>query len=200
LPDGDLQEGLRAMKAAVQLEPQNQIFKINLANIQSHLKDYAGAKKTLQPLLSASANDGSGMKASAQAMLKAIERSEQYDANRIEITADSRSGKEPSAEETNKPKAPPHPYASLDGAEKMRGVITAVECKGTSMTITLKNDEKTAKFFVSDHNQIPFFSRAAEFSVDIVCGPNKIPAIIYFKLRVDRSLIAGDAVAVEFTK
>ena len=204
-PAGDLQEGLQAMKNAVQLEPQNKIFKINLANIQTRLKDYAGARKTLQPLLESPGNDASGMKPAAQAMLKAIESNEQFDARRLEITANSGSSKEsvesePSTGNESSTTSAPNPVASLDNAEEMRGIITAVECKGTSMTITLKSEEKTAKFFVSDHNQIPFFSRATQFSVDIVCGPNKIPAIIYFKVRSDKSSIAGDAVAVEFTK
>jgi tetratricopeptide (TPR) repeat protein len=207
-PFGDLREGLQAMQRAVQLEPQNQMFKVNLANIQMRMKDYAAARKTLQPLLNASDNDESGMKASAQAMLKSIEYNEKYEASRIERTTNAGSNRElpatepkvPATGETPQPTAPGRPFPDLSKAEEANGTITAVECKGTAMTITLKMADKTLKFFISNHNEVPFFSHAAQFSVDIVCGPNQIPATIYFNARKDNSLVAGDAVAVEFVK
>ncbi len=214
--DSNLQEGIQAMKTAVQLQPQNQIFKINLANLQLRAKDYAGAKKTLEPLLQAADNDETGMKASAQSMLKAIENNERYDANCIEHIANTdanreAANREPTVTANNEPKpsvnaepakstAPRRPFPDLSKAEEAHGTITTVECKGTTMTITLTSGDKTLKFFVSNHNDIPFFSHAGQFTVDIVCGQNKIPATIYFKSRSDKSAIVGDAIAVEFTK
>jgi ankyrin repeat protein len=54
----DLAEGLQEMKTALRLEPQNKQFVFMMAQIQARLQDYAGAKKTLEPLLAADAEPG----------------------------------------------------------------------------------------------------------------------------------------------
>ena len=66
----NLAEGAGMAKTAIRLEPQNKIFAIRLAQIQVRMNDFAGARKTLEPLL---ALDDSEIKTSAQSMLKMID-------------------------------------------------------------------------------------------------------------------------------
>ncbi len=70
LTEENLAEGAEMMKTAMRLEPQNKRLAINLANIQVRMDDFAGARKTLEPLL---ASDDSGIKASAASMMKMID-------------------------------------------------------------------------------------------------------------------------------
>jgi hypothetical protein len=46
-----LEEGLQAIKTAVQLKPQNKYFRLNMAQLQMRMSDNEGAKKSAEPLL-----------------------------------------------------------------------------------------------------------------------------------------------------
>jgi tetratricopeptide (TPR) repeat protein len=206
----NLGEGAQAMKTAIQLEPQNNHFRLNLASLQMRMRDFDSAKKTLEPLLN------SDVKGSAQGMLNAIESYRQALASpNTTVVIEEASNETGVAMEKEKPtlkrrapggdekpqtNSPTGAPVNLDGSEQLAGVIAAVECKGNTMVISLKSAGKTTRFQVTDHNQVPFFSRAIAYSVDIVCGPNNLQAIIYFKPLAGKSAYAGEVVAVEFTK
>ncbi len=205
---GNLEEGARVMKTAIQLEPQNSRFKLNLASLQMRLRDFDGAKKTLELLLT------SDVQASAVAMLNSIESYKQALAspnstvvieeasNETEVASEKekptlkrRDGDRNEKPPTNSPTGAP---VSLDGTEQLSGAIVAVECKGDSMVISLKSAGKTTRFYIADHNKVPFFRRAMAYSVDIVCGPNNLQAIIHFKPLAGKPQFAGEVIAVEF--
>jgi hypothetical protein len=196
------------MRTAIQLEPQNGHFRLNLASLQMRLRDFDGARKTLESLLN------TDVKESARAMLNSLDNYKRAleSPNGVVIVGDVPGDTEPTRENekptlkrkergeeepprTNSPTGAP---VSLDGTEHLSGVVTAVECKGNSMVISLKAGDKVARFFVEDHNRVPFFSRALAYSVDIVCGPNTLQATIYFKPAADKAQFAGVVVAVEF--
>src|SRR5207249_4951821 len=61
-------EGAQVLRIALQLEPQNKQYMLTRAQLQARMKDYAAAKKTLEPLLAADADPG--LKASADSLLK----------------------------------------------------------------------------------------------------------------------------------
>jgi tetratricopeptide (TPR) repeat protein len=207
----NLEEGAKAMKTAILLEPQNNNFKMNLASLQMRMRDYEGAKKTLEQLLNTDVKD------SAQAMLNSLENYKQAmeSPNHVVIdgsvpveteetakekekpTLKRRDGREEEKPRSNSPTGAP---VNLDGTEQMTGVITVVECKGNAMVLSLKTAEKTIRFSVQDHNQVPFFTRALAYSVDIVCGPNNLQAIIYYKPLAGKAPLVGEVVAVEFKK
>jgi tetratricopeptide (TPR) repeat protein len=204
----NLEEGAQALKTAIQLEPQNNHMKLNLASLQMRMRDFDGAKKTLELLVN------SDVGASAQAMLNSIEGYKQAltspggvvvieDVNDETETATGQERpklkrREQGGEEKPQTNSPTGAPVSLEGTEQMSGVITTVECSGNSMVISLKSAGKTTQFQVKNHNQVPFFSRALAYSVDIVCGPNNIQAIIYFKPVPGKPASAGEVVAVEF--
>lgn len=204
----NLEEGAQALKTAIRLEPQNSRFKLNLASLQLRLRDFDGAKKLLEPLLD------SDMRASAQAMLDSLESYkkvsdspasiatiEDVDEERETPTGPERprlKRRERDGEEQPRTNSPTGAPVSLEGTERLSGVITSVECKGNAMVISLKTDGKVVRFQVTDHNQVPFFSRAVAYSVDIVCGPNNLQAIVYFKTVAGNTAVAGEVIAVEF--
>lgn len=207
----NLDEGAKALKTAIQLEPQNNHLRLNLASLQMRMRDFDGAKKILEPLVNTDVGS------SAQAMLNSIESYKQALASPrggVVVVEDAGNEMEPATgqqpprlkrrdqreEEPVRTNSPTGAPVSLEGAQQMSGVITAVECKGNSMVISLKSADKITKFQVTDHNQVPFFSRAVAYSVDIVCGPNNIQAIIYFKPISGKPALAGEVVAVEFKK
>ncbi|MBI3654782.1 MAG: tetratricopeptide repeat protein [Acidobacteria bacterium] len=203
-----LEEGAQALRKAIQLEPQNTDFRINLASLQMRMRDFDGAKKTLESLLNSEA------KASAQAMLNSLEGYKQAlsSANSLvvveEVNHDSDAEKEKDTptlkrqergeDERPRTNSPTGAPVRLEGTQQLSGVITAVECKGNAMTIALKTADQVARFYIPNHNLVPFFSRASTYSVDIVCGPNKLQAIIYFKPQTAKAPFAGEVVAVEF--
>jgi tetratricopeptide (TPR) repeat protein len=205
---GNLEEGAQAMKTAIQLEPQNSNFKLNLASLQMRLHDFEGAKKTLAPLLT------SEVQASAQAMMNSIESYKQALASpNSTVVIEEASNETEAAKEKEKPtlkrrardgeeqaptNSPTGAPVNLEGTQQLSGVIVAVECKGDAMVISLKSEGKTTRFYLADHNKVPFFRRAMAYSVDIVCGPNNLQAIIYFKPLAGKSQFAGEVVAVEF--
>ena len=56
------------------------------------------------------------------------------------------------------------------------------------------------RFAVSDKDKLEFYSQDPSFEGQVNCGPvNKI-AYIYFKPMPGQTKVAGDAVAVEFTR
>jgi hypothetical protein len=77
-------------------------------------------------------------------------------------------------------------------------VNIAVERKGEAMAISLKSESKMVRLPMKDHNQLPFFRRAITYSVDIVCGPNSLQAIIYCKPIAGNTSLAGEVAAIEF--
>jgi tetratricopeptide (TPR) repeat protein len=204
----NLEEGAQALKTAIQLEPQNNHMKLNLASLQMRMRDFDGAKKMLELLVN------SDVGPSAQAMLNSIEGYKQALAspgsvvviddvdNETESTTGTERPKlkrrEQGGEEKPQTNSPTGAPVSLDGAQQMTGVIKTVECNGNSMVISLQSAGRTTQFHITDHNQVPFFSRAIAYSVDIVCGPNNIQAIIYFKPISGKPALAGEVVAVEF--
>jgi Tfp pilus assembly protein PilF len=192
---------VQEMRTAIQLEPQQQEFRFNLAHIQMQALDFAGARKTLEPLL---ASDDAQRKKSAQHLMAVIDEQEKFMARAKESPTSIAPIREPSSggrvyEETPQQKVliSPRVQEIIAQAERLSGVITAIECKNNSMVLTLKAGDKTGRFFVADYDKIPMFSRKGFYDVQFVCGPNKIPATIYFKPSADKKL-SGEALVIEF--
>jgi Flp pilus assembly protein TadD len=209
LTEENLAEGAEMMKAAMRLEPQNKHHAINLANIQVRMDDFAGARKTLEPLL---ASDDPGIKGSAVSMMKMID-----DYTRPQPQQQTPSdGAATAPTESEQPAGPPQlkrkdgdtvkmnksgtgPVLKFEGAETMTGTLAAIEC-GNGMTLVLKTAEGLVRFAVSDPAGLHFYSRDPNFNVTVGCGPINIPAYIHFKPLAGSKKQAGDAVAVEFIK
>src|SRR5207249_10455730 len=96
-------EGAQVLRIALQLEPQNKQYMLTRAQLQARMKDYAAAKKTLEPLLAADADPG--LKASADSLLKwmsDVAEMEQRATRPASESAPDQTEKERTAEPTSK--------------------------------------------------------------------------------------------------
>jgi Tfp pilus assembly protein PilF len=198
--DQTINLGVQEMRTALQLEPQETEFRYNLAQMQMQALDFAGARKTLEPLLSAESGQ---RKQSAQHLMGVIDEQEKFMARAKAGDSQVQPVKEPPTEGRVYERAPqqkvlisPRLEEIIAQSEKLSGMITGIECKGNSMVMTLKAADKTARFFIPDYDHIQMFSRKGFYDVQFVCGPNKISATIYFKPASDKKL-NGEALAIE---
>ena len=207
----NLKEGIEAATTAIKLEPQNKRFALALAQLQMQTQDYMDAKKTLVPLLSAGVDPK--LKETAESTMKAIEsltrpaRIEQ-NSEPAKTAADSKPNNEPKEKVfdllPNQPErgsAPvSQPTLKLEGTQTTRGVLIAIECRAGKWTLVVKAAENRLRFMVSNKEQLDFFSQDPSFGGAVRCGPINRNAFIYFKPLQGKTNLAGDAVAVEFTK
>jgi len=208
-------EGVEVMKTALKLSPQNKLVALNLAELQLRMQDYAGAKKTLEPLIGA--DDEPRIKEQAQSILSMIDSYTRRDTNADRYSTGEtasepdvqdrprlrRKGEEDHAEsgtgKTNRDNSSSRPALKLDGAEVMAGTLAAIECKGSGMVLAVKAGDKLLRLMVSDPARLQFVSQDPQLHPNIGCGPINLPAFIHFK-PVAGGKFAGDAVAVEFAK
>ncbi|HXG94531.1 MAG TPA: hypothetical protein VNN73_19475 [Blastocatellia bacterium] len=120
------------------------------------------------------------------------------DDEKPESEADSKSSDEPA------PKAPPRmlglPTLKIEGAEVMRGVLVRIECARGKWTLVVQKGSNIFNFVVSNKDKLEFYSQDPNFEGTMNCGPVAHVAFIYFKPIAGQTKLAGDAVAVEFTK
>jgi tetratricopeptide (TPR) repeat protein len=207
-----LKEGIDAATTAIKLEPQNKRFALALAQLQMQTQDYLGAKKTLVPLLSAGVEPK--LKETAESTMKAIEsltrpaRVEQ-NSEPPKTAADPKPNNEPAEKAFELlPNQQPEkgsalmsqPTLKIEGTQTTRGVLVAIECRSGKWTLVVKAAENRLRFMVSNKEQLDFFSQDPNFGGAVRCGPVNKNAFIYFKPLPGKTTLAGDAVAVEFTK
>ena len=201
--DGNLKEGTIAMKNAMRLEPQNKRYAILLAQIQVRMKDYAAAKKSLEPLLAA--DEEEGLKKSAQSMMEFIEY-QMRPARPAESQQSSERSEAPASSQPSDSTQPssvrdPRPTVRVAGSQVTRGLLASIECSNGKWTLVVKMPDRVVRFAVTDKEKLQFYSQDPGFDGSIGCGAVNRPAFIYFKaLPAEQTLFAGDALAVEFTK
>ena len=212
--DENLEEGAQMMKQALRLEPQNKHFAISLAHIQVRMRDYAAARKILEPLI---AEDDSSVKGEAVSLMNLIDSNSRPLAEPSIRSGTASASPEPGAPprlirrgEENKSESTAPDEADAEGptsratvtikdTETVAGVLVAIEC-GNGMILVFKTRDKVLRFSVGDVTALQFYSQDPEFKGDIGCGPMNLKAYLYFKALPGQTKFAGDAVAVELAK
>ncbi|HKP84789.1 MAG TPA: tetratricopeptide repeat protein [Blastocatellia bacterium] len=221
----NLKEGERVLRQALQLEPQNKRFALNLAQVQLRMQNYDAARKTLEPLVAS--DDDAGIKTSAQSLMAVIDSytrrnrvSEPPMSEEVARTAEAtpepadaprlkRRGDEAGAQDkgdlagervkSERRDESRGPAIKIEGTQILSGTLAAIECSGASMTLVIKSDAKVLRFSVSDLSNLQFYTQDPKFTPQMRCGPINLPVFIHFKPVPDnQSKFAGDAVAVEF--
>ncbi|HEX8091958.1 MAG TPA: tetratricopeptide repeat protein [Blastocatellia bacterium] len=202
----NLREGVEMLAMALRLSPQDKHFALALSQAQIRLKDYAGARKTLEPLL---AEDAEGtLKGAALSLMKVIDSFEHPHTPAEQAgEAPAEAGAASRARDTGE-QGPPRsrqvvgqPTLKVPGTQVVRGVLIAIECVKGNWVLVVKVPERLARFTVSDKEKLEFYSQDTQFEGNIGCGGVNRPAFIYFKpAPPTQSASAGDAVAVEITK
>jgi len=219
MTEENLKEGLEAATIAIKLEPQNKRFALALAQLQVQTQDYVAAKKTLEPLLSADVEPK--LKESAESTMTTIEhrmrpaRVEQPlpdlkqnsgpptvvpEPKQNTESAKSASEPLPSQQAEKAPERVSQPTLKLEGAQTIRGVLVAIECRAGRWTLVVNARDNRMRFMVSNKDKLEFYSQGPGFAGALRCGPVNKNAFIYFKPVAGQTKLAGDAVAVEFTR
>jgi tetratricopeptide (TPR) repeat protein len=208
----NLKEGLEAAATAIKLEPQNKKFALALAQLQVQAQDYAAARKTLEPLFSADVDVR--LRETAESTMKLID--DRTSAARVEpkrepsrVLPESKPNAQPPkialeplpAEQQEKPAAwISQPTVQIEGTQTVRGVLLAIDCRSGKWTLVVKAGDNRLRFTVSNKTRLEFYSQDPSFEGAVRCGPINRNAFIYFKPTPSTSKVAGDAVAVEFTR
>jgi tetratricopeptide (TPR) repeat protein len=206
MTEENLEEGLEAATLAIKLEPQNKRFALALAQLQVQTQDYEAAKKTLEPLLSAGVEPK--LKESAESTMKSIEnrtraaRVEQTPPQPKQNTDPEKSAPEalPGQQAKKAPERVSQPTLKIEGAQTIRGVLVAIECRAGRWTLVVNALDNRMRFMVSNKEKLDFLSQDPTFAGSVKCGPVNKTAFIYFKPVAGQTKLAGDAVAVEFTR
>ena len=206
----NLKEGLEAATKATRLEPQNKRFALALAQLQVQAKDYAAARKTLEPLLSPDVD--SRVREPAESTMKLIEdraRAAALEKPSPQVAPEPKPKTEPAVSVLeplpNQPAEKPtawvsRPSLTLEGTQTIRGVLAALECSAGRWTLSVKTAGARLRFMVSNKAKLEFFSQDPSFEGSVRCGPVNKNAFIYFKPITGKTTLAGDAVAVEFIR
>ena len=189
---GNLEEAVQLMRQAMQIEPQNKRFVISLARIQMQKRDFAAAKKTLEPL--AASEEDSYEKQTAASLINTIgsfgtsprassliERPEESQGEPrdaptlIRKTEEGKSEVTPApTEHTELPRGAPS--MKLDGAQSIGGVLAMIECNN-GMVLVVRTADKVLRFHVSDIAKLQFFSQDPEFRGNIGCGAMQLESV-----------------------
>jgi hypothetical protein len=146
----DIDDGIKLANTAIRLMPQRKHFALTLAQLQMRKRDYAAARKTLEPLLGG--DEDPQLKSMAQSLASSIERytaPESKESESSEERSDRReqanapalhrrtddAGRERGKEQPGSPpEATAHapkgrgPTVKFEGAEIMSGVLIEIQC------------------------------------------------------------------------
>jgi tetratricopeptide (TPR) repeat protein len=205
----NLKEGLESAATALKLEPQNKKFALALGQLQVQAQDFASARKTLEPLLLA---EDPKLKETAESTMKVIDdrtRAARVEKPAPQVAPEAKPNTEPAerpfeAVRNEQPEKSPQwvsqPTLKLEGTQTIRGVLLAIECRAGKWTLLVKSNDNRLRFIVSNKAKLEFYSQDPRFEGAVRCGPVNKNAFIYFKPMATPSKVAGDAVAVEFTR
>ena len=172
-------------------------------------KDYAAAKKTLEPLFSTDMD--AKLRESAESTMKLIEdrtRAAGDEQPSSQVAPEPKPKTEPAVSVLeplpNQPEKPKtwvsRPSLTLEATQTIRGVLAAIECSAGKWTLAVKTADARLRFMVSNKAKLEFFSQDPSFEGSVRCGPVNKNAFIYFKPIMGKTTLAGDAVAVEFIR
>ena len=200
----NFKEGADSLKIAIRLAPQNKHLILNLAGLQTRMKEFDAARKTLAPLLAADVEPS--LKASAESTMKMIEYASRpapvfAEGPRSETGIDRKPETDTTASgEPAPPRLVRRPSLKIEGAQTIRGVLVSIECKAGKWTLVVNTKDDLLRFAVSDKDKLEFYSQDPQVEGEVKCGSVNRIAFIYFKPMPGQSKLAGDAVGVEFTQ
>lgn len=201
-------EAVRLIKKAQALVPGREEFSCTLAQIYLRRKEFDAARREAEPVARLSGNPQ--LRAQAQSIVDAATRiiqqgeqegrvrSAQSDVRPSSISAATTvrsSGDNPGS-------SPPslRLRRSFEG-DKVRGLLTHIDCEGQAMTLTIKAGEQNLKFHTANSASISWVSFVKDVGEAVVCGPQKIARLVRVTYRTSldaSSPFNGEPIAVEF--
>jgi hypothetical protein len=184
----ELDESANLLRRAISLSPSRHDFVFMLAQIQMRQQKFDDARKMLDPLAK-NAPDPQ-LRQRAQSLLDSIqsitERSE-----RFKTEADGANVRRVGAGEgtkTGENEERPRPMLRRRAeGEKIRGLLTEIECSEKGMTLVIKDGERTLKFNSSAPERLEFITFSQDAGQSISCGkvnPAR-PVIVTYRGKTD---------------
>ncbi len=197
----NLGAGVNAVRKAMAIAPGREDYAMTLAQLYLRQEKFAEARQTVEPLARGASRPD--IRSRAESMLETIARIEQFKAQGGSATfveVPSTQGGETVT--TTPPQPPPMLRRRFDG-EKVKGLLTRVDCDDKGMTLTIKSGDKTVKLNTSTPERVQFIAYTPDGAGEITCGPIN-PAkqvIVTYRGSTDaKSKFDGEPIAVEFIK
>jgi tetratricopeptide (TPR) repeat protein len=192
-----LDEAERLLRQAMRLAPTREEFAFVLAQIYERRRDWNRAREVLDPLRR---SRNPQLRVKAEEVLKTISATEselaRLKASGLLVPDDS-SGSSSVSALAQKPRLPKR----FEG-ERLRGLLTNVECNGAGDTIlTIKTGERSLRFRSENLRRITFVTYVEGLGRAITCGPRQpsnLVLLTYRNSNTSRGQFDGEAVAIEF--
>ncbi|HEX8651305.1 MAG TPA: tetratricopeptide repeat protein [Pyrinomonadaceae bacterium] len=197
-----LDEAVALAQRALALSPGRYEFLNVLAQIYLRQEDYKSARLTLEPVIHTSADRQ--IREQAQAMLKLVVTLEESARRKPAVEHQLKNTETASANEAESDLTV-RPIRSVlrkrfEG-ERVRGLLTNVECTETGVLLSVTVGERTLKLHNNSLRRIIFLTYVPEIKGHLTCGPRTPanPAIITYRpLHNAYAGFDGEAVAIEF--
>ena len=197
-----LDEAVALVRRALALSPGRYEFVNVLAQIYLRQEDYESARLTLEPVIRTSADRQ--IREQAQAMLKLVATLEERALRTPAVEPQLKNTETASANEVESD-LPVRPIRSVlrkrfEG-ERVRGLLTDVECTETGVLLSVTVGERTLKLHNNSLRRIIFLTYVPEIKGQLACG-TRTPAnnaIITYRPSHNASAGSdGEAIAIEF--
>jgi len=197
-------EAVRLIKKAQALVPGREEFSCTLAQIYLRRKEFDEARREAEPVARLSGNRQ--LRAQAQSIVDAatriIEQEDRVRSAQNDVRPSSTFAATTARSGENPGNSPPslRRIRSFEG-EKVRGLLTHIDCDGQTMTLTIKAGEQTLKFHAANSASISWVSFVKDVGETVVCGPQKTSrrVRVTYRSSLDASSpFNGEPIAVEF--
>lgn len=193
----NLDEAVRLLKHALELEPGRDDFIYTLAQVYSRLDDFITARQTAESLIRNSANPG--MRDRAKYLLETIAKREEDLAKAKEEEASRLRERNASGGSGDDPTRPP---GRRFRGEQVRGLLTRMECASDHIILTVVSGARVFRF-QAEPSKLIFVRHTMEIPNEITCGtmsPARQVIVTYRPNSGIRLKFDGEPVGVEFLK
>lgn len=199
-----LDGAIEQLKRLAVLTPGRQEVGFLMGQIYMRQQKFDLAKQALEPIARDAAD--SRMQAQAQSMIETIQILKE---NLARYSSESEaSGVRPASA----PGTPADIPAPIEGkqkvllrrkieGEKVKGVLTQIECSDKGMTLIVKSADRTLKFNTNAPERVQFITFTQDVGSIITCGPIKPERAVEITYRAStdaKSSFVGEPIAVEF--
>ncbi|MBV9959560.1 MAG: hypothetical protein JO360_14135 [Acidobacteria bacterium] len=203
--DEHLDEAEAMLKEALLMSPERQDIMLILAQLHLRRLEFAAARTDLQPILQRAADQK--LREQAQELLADIKYTEEQntptsappnEGNAAVAAAPSVKSGASSSEQAH---AGGQRLARRFKGERVRGLLTQIECLKSGIAIHVRVGERTLRLYGEDLRHVFFVTYVPGLERAVTCGartPQNLVVLTYRPNAVPRPGFDGDAVAIEF--
>ncbi|MBV9211450.1 MAG: tetratricopeptide repeat protein [Acidobacteria bacterium] len=208
--DEKLDEAESLLRRALELAPERQDIMLILAQLHLRQLDFAAAKDDVQPVLHRALDPR--LREQAVGLLAEIKQTEELAAKAV-IAPPTKNEKN----ETPPVSQPSLTNESLSAAEqahaggqrlakrfkgeRVRGLLTHIECMESGVALFVKNGDRTLRLHADNLRSVFFVTYVPGLDRAVTCGartPQNLVVLTYRPLPTPRADYDGEAIAIEF--